>query len=163
MANSSRGSLLWRRVAPAALLLAASLLAVSCNSPDEGKDEKVTTLGTVEVTAKLVEIRGEPKPDPMYNYAYVMKYRVLEVHRGKVDRDDIYVAHYNPYKPRGKAADFAHGNVGGRAKKIRAGDIHRMALDVPVEEFYMGGVINKYFGEDTGPIYWAAWTNLVIR
>jgi hypothetical protein len=38
-----------------------------------------------------------------------------------------------------------------------------MALEVPIDDYYMGGIINKYFGESEDPIYWALWTNLVIK
>jgi hypothetical protein len=36
-----------------------------------------------------------------------------------------------------------------------------MALEEPLDEHYMGGIINKYFGNDPGPKYWAVRTNLV--
>jgi len=38
-----------------------------------------------------------------------------------------------------------------------------MALEVPIDDYYMGGIINRYFGEETGPIYWAVWTNQASR
>ena len=28
-------------------------------------------------------------------------------------------------------------------------------------DYYLGGILNKYSGEDTDPIYWAVWTDLV--
>jgi len=149
------------------LLLPLPVIASSCNSPDDGRDEKVTTWGSAEVTAELVEIRGKIQRDPLYNYAHVMKYRVLEVHRAEVGRDVIFVGHYNPYKPRPTVQDYnldsMGEHVGGNLKKFRPGDIHRMALKVPIDEHFMGGVINKYFGGETGPIYWAVWTNRVIN
>ena len=33
-------------------------------------------------------------------------------------------------------------------------------MEVPLEDCFMGGVINKYFGKETGLLYWAIWTNL---
>ena len=36
-----------------------------------------------------------------------------------------------------------------------------MALEGSIDDHYMGGIVNKYFGQDTEPIYWAVWTNLV--
>ena len=48
-------------------------------------------------------------------------------------------------------------------KRFKATDIHRIALEVPIDDYYMGGIINKYFGESEDPIYWALWTNLVIK
>ena len=141
-------------------LLLVGLFCVSCSKKSQtGKDAKVTTLGSIEVTAKLVEITGELPDMPMYDYAFVMKYKVLNVHRGKIDTDTIYVGQYNPLKPRADAADARAPEIGGNLKKFRAGDVHRMALEVPIDDHYMGGVVNRYFDKKTGPIYWAVWTN----
>jgi hypothetical protein len=38
-----------------------------------------------------------------------------------------------------------------------------MALEAPIDDYYMGGIINKYFGKFNGPIYWAVWTNEVSK
>jgi hypothetical protein len=144
------------------------LLSVSCAkkappAADAGADTKVTTLGSIEVTARLEEIPGEIRNDPLYDYAHVMKYKVLTVHRGKVDKDTIYVGHYNPAKPRDAVADARVQEIGGNLKQFRVGDVHRMALEVPIDDYYMGGIINKYFGVVDDPIYWAVWTNLAGR
>jgi hypothetical protein len=157
-----------RRGAGAITLIIVALLAIcvctSCaKKPDKGADEKVTSLGSIEVTAKLVEIKGDLIDDPMYDYAHVMKYEVLEVHRGDVNEPVIYVGHYNPAKPRDRVADARVGDIGGNLRKFKTGDIHRMALEVPIDDHYMGGIINKYFESNIGPIYWAVWTNSVIR
>jgi hypothetical protein len=145
-------------------LLCVLGLCVSCSKrPDTGEDDKVTTLGSIEVTAQLLEIRGKIIDDPLYDYAHVMKYKVLKVHRGKVNGDIIYVGHYNPAKPRSSVADARVPKIGGNLKRFRAMDIHRMALEVPIDDYYMGGIINKYFGETKDPIYWAVWTNLVTK
>ena len=146
------------------LLLSALCLCTSCSKkPDTGEDDKVTTLGSIEVTAQLLEIRGKIIDDPLYDYAHVMKYKVLKVHRGKVNGDIIYVGHYNPAEPRSSVADARVPQIGGNLKRFRAMDIHRMALEVPIDDYYMGGIINKYFGETKDPIYWAVWTNLVTK
>lgn len=144
---------------PAALLLL--VLALSCaQQATTGEDAHVTTAGSIEITAKLVDVPGEFVNRPMYDYAFVMKYQVLAVHRGEVAGDTIYIGHYNPLKPRARAADARVPEVGGNLRKFRVGDVHRMALEVPIDDHYMGGIINRYFGkEDTGPIYWALWTN----
>ena len=147
----------------AALSLCA-LTAVSCaKKADTGADSRVTTLGSVEVIAELVEIPGDLVNDPLYDYAHIMKYKVLQVLRGKVDADTIYVGHYNPAKPRDSVADARVQQIGGNLKSFRVGDIHRLALAVPIDDYYMGGIINKYFGEIKDPIYWAVWTNRVMR
>jgi len=141
-----------------------SVLGISCaKKADTGADPQVTSLGSVEVTAELLEIPGEIRNDPMYDYAHVMKYKVLTVHRGSVDTDVIYVGQYNPAKSRAAAADARAGDIGGNLQQFRVGDIHRLALEVPIDDYYMGGIINKYFGQTEDPVYWALWTNLVVQ
>ena len=140
--------------------LALTVLALSCTKRgDSGVDHEVTTLGAIEVTAKLLEIPGPFPPNDLYNYAYILKYKVLAVHRGKVEGDEILVAHYNPLMPRSTAQDEFSGKVGGHLDRFRAGDVHRMALEAPLDNFWMGGVVDKYF-EQKGVRYWAVWTNL---
>jgi hypothetical protein len=86
---------------------------------------------------------------------------VLETHRGKVEGQTIYVGHYNPFKPRTEAADRIVKGIGGDLKEFRGGQVHRMALEVPIDDHYMGGIVNKYFDQKPDPIYWAVWTNQV--
>lgn len=142
--------------------IAVGLVTVDSGDPAQrGIDEKVTTVGSVEVTGRLIEIRGKFLPnDGLYNYAFVMKYEVLDVHRGEIDATQIAVAHYNPLKPRPRVADEFLPSVGGNLKKFRAKDVHRMALEVPVDDHYIGGIVDRYFDEEKGEIYWAVWTNL---
>jgi hypothetical protein len=148
----------------ALFVLLPVLLSASCaKKVDTGEDPKVTTLGSIEVTAQVEEIRGELRNDPLYDYAHVMKYKVLQVHRGEVDKEAMYVGHYNPAKPRDKVADARVQEIGGNVKQFRVGDIHRMALEVPIDDHFMGGIINKYFGEVDDPVYWAIWTNQVVK
>ncbi len=136
---------------------------VSCGGGQvTGEDANVTTLGRVEVTAELLEYPGELVDKPLYDYLFVFKYKVLEVHRGGLSADTIYVGQYNPLKPRDAVADARVEDVGGTLKKFRPGDVHRMALDAPVDDFYMGGIINRYFDEKPDPVYWAVWTNRVV-
>ncbi len=129
----------------------------------DGAGEEVTTLGSAEVTAKLVEILGTFPPNDLYDYVYVLKYDVQETHRGEVKGKTIFVGHYNPLKARDKAADARVEGIGGDLKRFKAGDVHRMALAEGLDEHYMGPIINKYAGKIDGPIYWAIWTNRVGR
>ena len=158
----------WRRQAALGSVLALGmLLCVSCGkTPDPpaaaGADAQVTTLGSIEVTARLVEVpEGAIFRRELYNYATVLKYQVLQVHRGSLTGTTILVGQYNPFKPRAEAADRRVPGIGGNLKTFRAGDVHRLALAGPIDDHYMGGIVNKYFGKDTGTIYWAVWTNLV--
>jgi hypothetical protein len=143
-------------------LLAAAALALVCGAcskrPANEVDKEVTTLGDTEVTAELVEIPEPFPPNDLYNYAYVLKYRVLKVHRGQVPRGEILVGQYNPLKPRSGVQDEISGKVGGHLEVFRAGETHRMALASPLDQYWMGGIIYKYFDEK-GVRYWAIWTN----
>ena len=113
------------------------------------------------MTARLVEIpAGAIFKKDLYNYTTILKYEVLHVHRGEVKGDTIYVGHYNPWLPRGEAADKRVKDIGGDLKQFEAGQFHHMSLEVPIEDFFMGGIVNKYFEQETDPLYWAVWTNL---
>ena len=136
------------------LTLLFVLLAFSCSRP---LDPQVQKLGSIEVTARLTEIPGPFPPNDLYNYSYVFKYQILQVHRGKIEGDTIFVGQYNPLKPRSKAEDQDSGKVGGDVEQFRAGDTHRMALEAPLDQQWMGGIVDKYF-EQKGTRYWAIWT-----
>lgn len=161
-----------------------------------GEDSQVTKRGTIEVTARLVEVpAGAIIKRDLYNYTAILKYEVLKIHRsqptlpflgasvagvtalplavgpflgvstlfadrpGQPHAGTIYVGHYNPFKPRDQAADRWVPDIGGTARTFNAGQIHRMALETPLDDFYMGGIVNQYYGQKTGPLYWAVWTN----
>ena len=151
------------RIVAATLLLAVALMEAACTERSVGSpssDPELSKRGSIEVTAKLVEIpEGAIFERELYNYATVLKYQVLEVHRGKVRGETIYVGHYNPFKPRSEAADKRVTDVGGHLKSFRAGDVHRMALESSMLDHFTGGILNKYAEDDTDPIYWAVWTN----
>jgi len=123
-------------------------------------DPHLTTNGSVEITAQLVEIpEGAIFKRDLYDYATILKYRVVKVHRGQVNGGTIYVGHYNPWKPRAGAADKRAPHIGGTLRQFQSGQSHRMALEAPIEDHFMGGIVNKYFGRMTNTIYWAVWTN----
>jgi hypothetical protein len=143
----------------ATVVLALGTYPACSHKPAAVNDPQLQKLGAVEVVGKLVEI---PEPFPandVYNYGYVFRYQVLEVKRGKVDGKEIFVTQYNPLKPRETVKDEFSGNVGGQLASFRAGDVHHMALESPVDQFWMGGIIDKYFAQP-GVRYWAVWTDL---
>jgi hypothetical protein len=159
-------SLCTSRTVVARLLLAVGLMAVACARTERaagtGSDPELAKRGSIEITARLVEIpEGAIFDRPLYNYATVLKYDVLEVHRGNVKGQIVYVGHYNPAKPRSEVADRRVPDVGGNLKSFRTGQVHRMALEESMLDQFTGGIRNSYAEEDTDPIYWAVWTNLV--
>jgi len=145
------------------MAFAAGMVLAGCSAaPDAGLDPNVTSKGSIEVTARLVDIPGEFIDRKDYDYAFVMEYEVLETHRGEVSGKTIYVGHYNPLKARESVADARVEDIGGNVRRFRVGAVHRIALEVPIDDHYMGGIVNRYFEQDTGPIYWALWTNRVV-
>jgi hypothetical protein len=153
------------------ICLSGLVLALSScgKKPDEGvladdEEPAIATEGTIEVTAELLEIpqraifRGGST-----DYATVLKYRVVKVHRGDVPGETLYVAHYNPWKPRSEAADQRVPGIGGNLRQFQAGQRHHMALEVPIDDHFRGGIVNRYFAQATNLIHWAVWTNLEDR
>lgn len=152
-----------RKLCVSILSAVVLIMYSSCGSnKSTGVDEQVTSLGTVEVTAELVQIIGELVDRPLYDYVFIFKYKVKEVHRGEINTEYIYVGHYNPLKARSDVSDANSGKIGGDVKTFEGGEIHRMALDTPLDDFYMGGIINRYFEEVEGAPYWALWSNQVL-
>ncbi len=96
----------------------------------------------------------------LYDYATILKYEVVRSHRGDLAEGTIiYVGHYNPWKPRAEAADKRAKDIGGDLISFESGHLHRMALAAPMDEQYLGGIVDKYFGKREGETYWAIWTN----
>ena len=148
-------------------ILMLAIVSASCERKPAASafslaDPHLATNGTVEVTARLVEIPdGAIFKRDLYDYATILKYQVLKVHRGQVHGDILYIGHYNPWKPRGEAADKRARDIGGTLRQFEARQVHHMALEVPIDDFFMGGIVNKYFGKTADPLYWAVWTDLV--
>lgn len=142
-------------------LLLAGILLSGCDQKPAAPDPQLSARGTVEVTARLAEVpEGAIFKRDLYDYAAILKYEVTAVHRGKVEQGaTIYVGHYNPWKPRAEAGDKKVRDIGGKLREFRGGELHRMALELPIDECYLGGIVDKYFGKHDGPVYWAVWTD----
>jgi hypothetical protein len=142
------------------LTLLVCFVFAGCGKPPGVPDPELARRGTVEVTAKLVEVpEGAIFKRDLYDYAAVLKYDVTIVHRGDLKvGSTIYVGHYNPWKARADAADKKVKDVGGTLREFRAGERHRMALEADIEEHYLGGIVDKYFGQHEADTFWAVWT-----
>lgn len=132
-----------------------------------GQDEFVTRLGRIEVTARLVE-RPEQFPNlGAYRYTYVVRYKVLKVHRrdplGKYNinpGDDIFVGHYKPWMPRSqiKDADWGDTPLGGTLDRFVVGETHRLALDYEMQDLAPSGALDYCFPPAVNRFF-AVWTN----
>jgi hypothetical protein len=134
---------------------------------ETGADAMVQKLGRVEVTARLVE---KPEQFPnlgAYRYTYVLKYKVLNVHRqdpaGQYPLkagDEIFVGHYKPWMPRSqiKDSDWGDSPLGGTLDQFVAGEVHRLALDYELQNLAPSGALDYCFPSGTNRFF-AVWAN----
>jgi hypothetical protein len=113
--------------------------------------------GPLVVTAVLEEIPGEFPANDIYNYAFIMKYRVEQVHKGSYADPDILVGHYNPRIPRKDIKDDQDAKVGGDVKGFQVGDRHYLVLS-PLEGQWTGALEDDYY-KDKRPRHWALWAD----
>jgi hypothetical protein len=108
---------------------------------------------TLVVTARLIEIPGTFPPNDLYNYVYVMKYRVLNVLQGSYHEREILVGQYNPLISRkdidDKMADYVMGNV----EKFKEGDKHKLKLITPISDVWNKAIEDEYFDTDLVKYY----------
>jgi hypothetical protein len=134
---------------------------------DDGSDDLVRRLGKLEVTARLVE-RPEQFPQlGAYRYTYVLRYKVLKVHRADPAAkhplqvgDEIFVGHYKPWLPRSeiKDADWGDSPLGGRLNQFVTGEAHRLALDYELADIAPSGALDYCFPSGTNRFF-ALWAN----
>lgn len=149
------------------LALVAAGLWLLASRVESGEDDRVRTLGRIEVTARLVE-RPEQFPNlGAYRYTYVLKYQVVKVHREDPERrrllkpgDALFVGHYKPWLPRSeiKDADWGDEPLGGKLDQFVAGEAHRMALDYELQDLAPSGALDYCFPAGTNRFF-ALWTN----
>ncbi len=146
---------------PLIAFLLVSLTIFGCGKKSTGADPQLSRRGCIEVTARLIEVPdGAIFQRDLYDYAAILQYEVTAVHRGTMEKGAVvYIGHYNPWKSRSEVADKKVLDVGGSLREFRAGDSHRMALETPMDDFYLGGIVDKYFGKHEAPAFWAVWTN----
>ncbi|MEO6094539.1 MAG: hypothetical protein ABIW76_02295 [Fibrobacteria bacterium] len=112
------------------------------------------------MTARITGIPGVFPANELYNYAYVMKYRVLKVIQGAYGDTDILVGHYNPRLSRAGILDERDAKVGGNVKSFAVGDVHYLVLS-PLDGIYTGAVEDGYYRENRTR-YWALWADMAF-
>ncbi|MFC1735647.1 hypothetical protein ACFL1X_05985 [Candidatus Hydrogenedentota bacterium] len=134
---------------------------------ETGKDAMVTTLGRIEVTARLLDLPEKFPELGVYRYTYVLKYRVITAHRqdpeGKYslkDGNEIFVGHYKPWLTRNQIIDSDWGDrpLGGNLAQFVAGEAHRMALDYELQELAPSGALDYCWPQGVNRFF-AIWTN----
>ncbi len=144
-------------------------LTIVClaNYGQTGADEMVAKLGKIEVSARLLERPDQFPQLGAYRYTYVLRYKVLKVHRadpaGKYrlqPGDEIFVGHYKPWLPRSeiKDADWGDTPLGGKLDHFAAGEAHRLALDYELQDLAPSGALDYCFPPATNRFF-ALWAN----
>ena len=108
---------------------------------------------TLIVQARLLEIPGTLPPNDLYNYVYVMKYRVTKVIQGTYDGKVILIGHYNPLISRNLIKDKMAPYVKGTVEKFEPGAKQRLVL-VPLETVWNDAVESEYFDSEL-PVFFA--------
>jgi hypothetical protein len=108
---------------------------------------------TLVVVARVTEIPGKFASNDLYNYVYIMKYRVLSVVKGAYKAQDILVGHYNPLIPRAQVKDAMKKNVAGNVEKFEVGGKHKLWLVTPIDKIWKDAVDDEYSDSDLGKYY----------
>jgi hypothetical protein len=125
--------------------------AVKSVSPDTVKQKAkipVVSPDTLIVIARLVEIPGKFPPNDLYNYVYIMKYRIIKVLKGGYAAQEILVGHYNPLIPRPQIKDKMAPLVRGKVTRFETGAKHKLTLVTPIERVWKDAVEDDYADSD---------------
>jgi hypothetical protein len=114
---------------------------------------------TLVITARLIELPGTMPPNDLYNYVYMMKYRVIKVEKGSYAGQEILVGVYNPLIPRRQIADAMKKNATGDVAKFTVGDKHNLSLVTPIEKVWKDQMEDDYIDSDL-PKYYAVRTDV---
>jgi hypothetical protein len=109
--------------------------------------------GAVKIKAKLAQIPGAFPANDIYNYAYVMRYEVMEVLAGTYADKDILVGHYNPRMARNAVKDDLDPLVDGTVTVFSEGDVQVLIVK-PIEAVYTGAIEDEFF-QDKRPRWFA--------
>jgi hypothetical protein len=114
---------------------------------------------TIKMEARLIEIPGKFPSNDLYNYVYIMKYKVVKVLKGTYVKKEILVGHYNPLIPRDRIKDKMAESVHGNVKRFEVNDRHLLTL-FPLEKVWRDAVEDDYTDADLES-YFAVETNAV--
>jgi hypothetical protein len=108
---------------------------------------------TLVIIARVTEIPGKFASNDLYNYVYIMKYRVLSVVKGAYKPQEILVGHYNPLIPRAQIKDAMKKNVAGNVEKFEVGGKQKLWLVTPIDKVWKDAVDDEYSDSDLGKYY----------
>jgi hypothetical protein len=108
---------------------------------------------TLVIVGRCIEIPGKFPPNDLYNYVYIMKYRVMKVIKGVYTGQEILVGHYNPLIPRQRIKDKMAAFVRGNVARFETGAKHTLTLIKPIERIWKDAVEDDYADSDLDKYY----------
>jgi hypothetical protein len=108
---------------------------------------------TLVIKGRLTEILGKFVDNDAYNYVYIMKYRVINVEKGRYKPREILVGHYNPLIARKLVKDRMDPFVDGTVERFSVGAKHRLRLVYPIESVWDGAIEDEYYDTDLKKYY----------
>jgi hypothetical protein len=112
-----------------------------------------TKIDTLTILGTITEVPGKFPPNDLYNYVYIMKYRVTKVEKGTYSGQEILVGVYNPLIARNQIKDKMKSLVGGDAGKFEMGAKHKLVLIKPIDAVWKDAVEDEYFDSDLDKWY----------
>jgi len=128
---------------PAVLLAARALLGSTIAAAAE--PAAAPAAAPLTVTAELVEIPSKFPSDELYDYAYVMRYEVMD---GSMKGQSIFVAHYKPRQARSAIKDKMKTVVSGKVRTFHQGDVHKLQLTPDLKSVWKGALVDEFASTD---------------
>ena len=145
-----------RTAMAAALCFVVGALALQAAEAQKTKTAapKVSAkVDTVIVIARVTEIPGTFPPNDLYNYVYIMKYRVSKILKGTLAAKEILEGHYNPLIPRAQIKDKMDKCVDGNVEKFEMGAKHKLTLIAPISLVWGEALEDEYFDVSDNKYY----------
>jgi hypothetical protein len=127
---------------------AAPKAAKAAPAPKAAATAKAKAGDTLVVVARITEIAGKFAPNDLYNYVYIMKYRVLSVVKGTYKGQEILIGQYNPLIPRAQIKDAMKKYVSGNVEKFEVGAKQKLTLISPIDKVWKDAVDDEYPDSD---------------
>lgn len=133
------------RAVRALRVLSFGLFAAVLLSMGIARAEAPAADATITVTAKLVEIPAKFPSDDLYDYAFVMRYEVVD---GPMKGQSILVAHYKPRQARSAIKDQMKKVVSGKVRSFHQGDVHKLQLTPNLKSVWKGALVDEFASTD---------------
>ena len=141
------------------LMLIAGVVMLGTALNEVRAEEPVDTL---VVVGRVLEIPGTFPPNDLYNYVYIMKYRITKVVKGEYEGREILVGQYNPLIPRADISDKMDEFVDGDVEEFEEGAKHELTLVRPISAVWEEALEDEYFDNEMDE-KWYALKSVIVK